>query len=261
MVWTLLGGGTGSIVLRQPTAIGAFTQDDVEGLAAECFNRIAVLPLAEFDFEKPTTATSNAVDPDVHRFHASLVKMLRWDKSAFHMDLRQRSGTGTEQVWNQGCFKYETEMKESPAADGDIDTEKILQIRLKTTFTCNDDFLTSVAPHVSVGNPASTLPKRRREQETEYDLLYADNSGLIDANGSHGTFKQNWRTMYLIHDAKTGAFAAPGRPVFVPGAMMDARVRALGPLLDLRGYPSRNPNVTAANLMGPRIGLVLNHGF
>src|SRR5262249_16699428 len=193
--------------------------------------------LAEFDFEKPTAADTDLVDPKVHQFHKALVYMLRLRKKALHMDLRQATGAGTEQVWNQGCYKYSAVMDESPDAAGDPITQMPRQIHVTTTFVCNDDALDRVTG-VSTGDPVST-PDFRREQETEYTLMY-DETGTIIDNGSIAGQNQNWLTMKLKHTYGQGDVSIN---VFVPSVMTDVG-KAGAAFVATPVTPGENPFVT-----------------
>ena len=64
-----------------------------------------------------------------------------------------------------------------PDAQGDPDTQKVRQIRIANTFTCNEDFVDFPVPTgVSVGDPETS--DYRREQLSEYVLIYGT-SGTI----------------------------------------------------------------------------------
>ena len=220
------GAALASIILKQPIAAGAFTVDDLEGLAADFFDEVGATQLAPspagtpFPFAKPTAAATDPLDKTVHEFHNTLREMLRSKKKAFHINLRQARGVGTEEVWNQGCYKYSSELKEDSAAAGDGETEKILQIAHKTNFICNEDFLDP--SNVSVDDPASN-PRWRREQESEYILIYRAD-GEIVPNGTLAGRKQNWLTMKLIHDKRGDV--TPPVDVFVPKRMFDVTTAA-----------------------------------
>lgn len=245
------GSSLASIILTQPTAIGQFTQDDLEGLAGDWFDKQTTDGLAEFPFKKPTPADTDEVDPLVHQFHKVLVFMLRLKKLAFHMNLRQATGEGKEQeVWNQGCYKYSSVMEESPSAVGDPTTEMPRQIHVTTTFVCNDDVQVG---GVSIGDPVST-PDFRREQETEYTLMY-DSLGVVIDNGSIAGLKQNWLTMKLTHTKGAGDTSIP---VFVPEIMSNV-LPAAGEFTSIPSTPGENPFVTSDRLI--TLGLTKNAGF
>jgi len=228
-----------------------FTQDDLEGLAGEWFDKQRTRPLATFPFEKPTAADTDLADPLVHKFHKILVSMLRLRKTAFHMNLRQASGTGSPQRWNQGCYKYSAVMEESPAAVGDPETEMPRQIHVTTTFICNDDAVDGTA--ASTGDPVST-PAFRREQETEYTLMYDPMGDVID-NGSIAGHNQNWLTMKLKHTFGQGD---TNLDIFVPEVMTNVAPAAAA-FGSSPSTPGENPFVTSDRLIG--LGLTKHPGF
>jgi hypothetical protein len=244
------GMSLASIVLTQPPAAGGFTQDNLEALAGEWFDKHPATALARFPFEKPTLADTDLVDPKVHRFHRVLVYMLRLKKKAFHMNLRQAAATGDAEVWNQGCYKYSAVMDESPDAVGDPETEMPRQIHVTTTFVCNDDAQES---GVSPGDPVST-PDFRREQETEYTLMY-DAMGEIINNGSIAGHKQNWLTMKLKHTHGQGDV---NFGIFVPALMSDV-APAAAKFVSPPSTPGENPFVTSGGLI--TLGLTKHPGF
>lgn len=240
-----------SIILAQPAATAGFTQDELEGLAGEFFDRFGSAPLATFPFEKPTAADTDGGDSLVHQFHNGFREMLKTKNKAFHMNLRQSTGTGSAEVWNQGCYRYHSEVREDPAAAGDADTQKIYQIKFKTTFTCNDDFLSA---GVSIGDPVSS-PTRKREQESEYILIFAPD-GLIRPAGAIAGRNQNWLTMKLVHTASGPV--TPPRNIFIPGRMRD--VTPIGARYTAATVETgKNPNVKSDRLR--TLGLTKNPGF
>jgi hypothetical protein len=157
------------------------------------------------------------------------------------------------EVWNQGCYKYEVEMREDPAAAGDPHTEQILQILHKMTFVCNDDFVQPNEPAgVSTGDPSDVT--LRRQQETEYMLIYGAD-GTVQPNGSLKGRKQNWLTMKVTREALEGAV---NKNVFVPEMMTDVR-RTAGAFKNDKTASGSNPEVTGARLT--TLGLKKNNGF
>lgn len=281
------GAALASIILQQPLVTSGFAEDELEGLAADFFNESFATPLAPphglypstrtdgletYPFAKPTPAPNEAVDKGVHQFHIALRTMLKLRRKALHMNLRQSDGLNVnnatvpptprdDEVWNQGCYKYSSDLKEDPNAAGDEETEKVLQIRHDTTFTCNDDFVQpGDATGVSIGNPRDT-PGYRREQETEYVLMYG-NDGDVIAGGTIAGNTQNWLSMTLTHD-----YAGPeSTPVFVPSVMMDVSQAAAAFVDSDTAHPSGaatrlggNPNVTGHRLS--QLGLRKNPGF
>jgi hypothetical protein len=142
-------------------------------------------------------------------------------------------------------------MEEDPNAAGTED-EKIQQILITNTFTCNDDFVTAAG--ISPGNPETGIGLGfRREQVTKYVLMYGADGTVFP--GAIAGRKQNWLSMELTHD-KNGP-AVPNRPVYIPSSMTD--VTGVG-----RGFPDPLPNggnpfVTAERLS--LLGLTKNAGF
>jgi hypothetical protein len=247
------GASLASIILKQPTAAGAYTEDELEGLGGEFFDKfggdqVSPTTIVTFPVTVPTAADTDDVDPYVDEFHIGLRKMLRQQKKALHINLRQSSGMGPEEVWNQGCYTYTAQMRESPAAAGDSLTEKIRQIELTNTFVCNADFLLA---NVSTGNPKDP-PRNRREQESKYILIYA-NDGEVIPNGSLAGVKQNWMTMKLKFDIN----AVMGNDVYVPRRMFDVSPAAAKFKNDATS--GQNPFVTGMRLT--TLGLTKNPGF
>jgi hypothetical protein len=243
------GAALASIILEDPAAVAPFTQDELEGLSAELFNPALADPLFRAPFERPTTAATDASDRIVHRFHTALRRMLRTEGVPVHADLRQASGSGTvDEVWNQGCYEYKSDMQEEPAAKGNEDTEKILQVRHSTRFKCNDDFLVGL---VSLSDPATSI--YRREQQSDYTLIYKDDGNILP-NGALAGVQQNWLTMTLTHHL--GSDVSPPAPVFVPSCMFDVRSAAASFTATFMGT---NPNVTGARLMS--LGITKKPGF
>jgi hypothetical protein len=268
------GATIASIALQQPQATRGFTQDELEGLAADFFNEYGAMPLAPpmgayypeytYPLEKPTPAPGEDVDRAVHSFHASLREMLRIQKRPLHMNLRNAAGElynrngayrGGE-VWNQGCYKYKSTVTEDPNAQGDEETEKIRQIKHETTFDCNEDF----AP-VSTGNPKDN-PDFRREQRTEYVLMYGDD-GDVMPNGTIAGNQQNWLNMVLTHKYPTDV--SPPIDLFVPAWVSDVTPAASHFIRDKKAHPSGkrgggNPHVNG-ELLITELGLRKNPGF
>ncbi len=232
------GAALASIILEQPAATGAFTEDELEGLAADFFDDKGASGLGgnrlqkhAFPFESPTEADSQGVDVLVHTFHQALRLMLRDRRQPLHMDLRQSSVGGAPEVWNQGCYTYRSVFREDPAALGDPETDRIRQMRIETHFITNGDF----APPTS-GDPV-TDPARRREQVTEYRLLYSD-GGLIWPVGSYGAWRQNWLSMKL----------SSGVPVYVPSLLSDVSLAA-DEFVDDVAKQGKNPLVNGHQLI------------
>jgi len=260
------GSSLASIILQQPVATGAFTEDELEGFAGEFFDNKGTYRLTshpalpafpgvtanELPLEIPTTADTDLSDPYVDRFHTALRSMLRTDRIPVQADLRQETGTGPREVWNQGCYYYKSEMKEEPGAKGDDDTEKILQIHHTTTFRCNEDFLDSHG--VSVSDPAHST--WRREQQSEYILIYKDD-GDIKPKGNLAGMKQNWLTMKLTY-AQDAPLPTP-TDIYVPSAMSDVRPFAATQFKNDSTILGRNPSLTGARLFS--LGLSKKPGF
>jgi hypothetical protein len=245
------GVALASIVFAQPAAAGGLTEDDLEGLAGEFLDnanatiKAGLLRLAGqhsalmFHFEKATAAATDSVDRLVHQFHDGMVEMLRLKEKAPLVNLRQASGAGAkDQVWNQGCFHYRAELKEDPDAAGNSETEKILQIKIKNRFACNDDFHQA---NVSTGNPVAN-PTLRREQETEYILMYGA-AGTVQPNGTIAGRKQNWLSTRLTRTAS----GAVDREVFVPAWIFDASSTA-GRFVNAATPQGANPSVRGDRL-------------
>jgi hypothetical protein len=249
------GASLASIILEQPQAAGGFTQEELEGLAGEFFNESGGTNLLSERLPKeiPTAADTDRVDPKAHRFHNGLRKMLRTKKMAVHINLRQARGTGADdEVWNQGCHTYKSSMREDPDAAGDTLLEKPFQIKITTSFTCNDDFVTPEdSTGISTSNPAA-FPNGRREQESKYILMYGGDGEVIP-NGTIAGRKQNWLTMTLKHTFKLGDV---NTEIFVPRSMYD--VTSAG--ADFRNnYRAENIDVTGARLI--QLGFKKNKGF
>ena len=83
-------------------------------------------------------------------------------------------------------------MKQDPNAAGSL-KEKVRQIKVKTTFVCNDDFF-----YPAGGSVGDSATQNRREQETEYILIYKGN-GNIWFDGVLAGRKQDWQSMKLKH--------------------------------------------------------------
>jgi CSLREA domain-containing protein len=281
------GAALASIILQQPRATGAFTEDELEGLAADFFNESGATPLAPphgvypstrtdgletYPFAKPTPAPGEDVDRGVHQFHIALRTMLKLRRKPLHMNLRQSDGLDVDntttpptprddEVWNQGCYSYSSNLKEDPNAAGDEETEKVRQIRHDTRFTCNDDFVEPRnATGVSIGNPRDT-PDYRREQESEYVLIYGNDGDLI-ANGTIAGNTQNWLSMTLTHYYGGNT----NTDVFVPSVVMDVSPAGAGFRDSDTAHPSGapgqlggNPYVTGHRLS--QLGMKKNPGF
>jgi hypothetical protein len=247
------GSTLASVILQQPAAAGGFTQDELEGLGAEFFNEYGGTALfAELPFEKPTAAATDQSDPTVHKFHNGLREMLRTKKKAVQINLRQARDTGSAEVWNQGCYKYNTSLKEDPDAAGDALLERPFQIKFTTSFICNDDFVTPEdKTGVSTSNPQD-FPNGRREQESTYILMYGGDGEVIP-NGTIAGRKQNWLTMTLKHTFRQGDV---NLGIFVPRSMFDVT----GAATEFQNNnPGTNPFVTVTRLV--QLGLKKNNGF
>jgi len=269
------GGSVASIILEQPAAVGTFTEDEVEGLATEFFEATGGDLLApthglftadtatgtdndDYPLVIPNAAVVSAADRDVHTFHDALRKTLRVMKFPVQTDLRQTSGTGTAEVWNQGCYSYSSKLEEDPAAAGDEDTEKILQIKHTTDFNCNDDF----------GPPSqkdATDPLLHRTQRSEYVLLYAPIDGEINPNVTIAGRSQKWQSMRLLHDS-TGDIdpgaTPPGRDIYIPSRVYNVRSAAAHFVNAVTTVPpgfDSNPKITGNNLT--TLGLKKNPGL
>jgi hypothetical protein len=250
------GAASASIILQQPEAARGFTQDELEGLAADFFIPYGGTTLFDgVGFEKPAPGTTDfSSDSNVHKFHNGLREMLRTKKKPVLIDLRQTSGTGDDaEVWNHACYTYSSSMKEDPNAAGDTLLEKPFQIKVTTSFTCNDDFVNPEnKTGVSTSNPKD-FPNGRREQEATYILMYAALDGEVIPNGEIAGRKQDWLTMTLKHTFKEGDVNVP---VFAPKIMIDMTPAAANFKND---NPGRNPSVTVTRLT--QLGLKKNNGF
>jgi hypothetical protein len=247
------GAALASIILKQPAAFGAYTEDDLEGISSDFFDnfggtKVSPTSIGIFPVTVPTAADTDDVDPYVDEFHIALRNMLRDQKKAVLIDLRQSGGAGAAEVWNQGCYTYTAQMRETPTAAGDSLTQKIREIEITNTFVCNSDFLLS---SVSAGNPKDA-PRNRREQESKYILIYATD-GEVDPNGSLAGVKQNWMTMKLTFDIN----AAKANDVYVPKLMIDAS--PAGAKYKNDATAGKNPFVTGKRLT--TLGLSKNTGF
>jgi hypothetical protein len=243
------GSALASIILQDPTSVRTFTQDELEGLSSEFFNESGATFLMNYEkFEKPKPG-EDPTDDRVHKFHNGLRELLRTKKTSLHLNLRQESGTkaneSDDQIWNQGCYTYSSSMMEDPGAAGDPIKEKIFQIKLDTSFVCNDDFLDPPNDNgVSKGNPKD-YTNGRREQASTYILMYG-NDGEIKPNGTIAGRKQDWQTMKLKHSFRQGD---TNIDLFIPESMSDVS-RAAADFKDGRAPAGRdsNPSVTADRL-------------
>ncbi len=246
------GSSLASIVLSQPVEKEKneihFTDEELEGLCG-CFmdnyDCARSNIFSNWPFAKPI-ADDTAADPTdlcADDFHIALRDNIGRDTKAIHMNLRQEHGSGTtDEVWNQGVYKFKAVFTEDPDALGS-ETEKGRQVKIETTFTANED----VFP--STGNPEIETCKKR-EQVATYRLVYTT-AGKIDLNyGLAGAAvplrKQNWMTMKL----GTGGMYTQGTDLFIPDSSFDAAAGTPGSALNISTNTGDNPNLTAARLKG-----------
>lgn len=259
--WGHCAGATvASILLQQPSAApsSGLTQDDLEGMAAEFFDKDPLYKTLAVFGEKATgqrasSSDTDAVDPLVHLFHDTLYTMLSVKRRPLLIDLRQSTGIGAAaEVWNQACYRYEARMREAPAAAGHRDLDAPRQIEVVNSFVCNHDFLSPGG--VSTGQPHPGADERR-EQQAVYTLIYGAD-GEVMPNGEIAGVKQNWTSMQVTHVG--GALFPPPYEVYVPWIMCDVSASATK-FVDSSSVSGYNPHVTGQRLI--ELGLQKNVGY
>lgn len=208
------GASVASILLEQPRAAAGFSQDELEGMAADFFDGFGALAL-EWDWPhvKPSPGFGDQADWYADNFHARLREYLRDRRVPLHMNLRQETGVGSSQVWNHAVYKYSAEFVEDPEAVGDPWVDKPRQLRIRTVITANEDFYQNGA---SGGTPEDGP---RREQEAVYSLVYGPAGDIVpDATQPR---PQNWRSLTLL----SGGGRA-GTPLYIPSGITDVRPAA-----------------------------------
>ncbi len=261
------GAVIASILLEQPRATLGFSDDELEGLAAEYFGGQVVKGVEIADPRKgelATAAATDAIDASVHRFHDFFRGLLKDQAVPFSMTLRQHDGPQMwrkvrgqyqpqpPQVWNQACYSYTAELREDPAAIGDPETETIRQIQVVNRFTTNNDY----APPSDASAPSSPGPLRFA---TEYLLLYGTSGEVLEdgvlSTGSGAQVRQNWRSFTV--DPPVASPEPPDR--FVPWLLADVRPAARAFAAQVPPATTSNPEVRADRLAW--LGLSLRSEF
>lgn len=202
------GGALASAALKQPVAAHGFTEEELEGLASDFFNRMSFAPMEkDWPFERPA-AGRDPTDKFADEFQLHLRKFILDTKvrAPILMDLRQSDGAGSAEIWYQVVYRYTTRMVEAPDAVDDEERDQPLQILHTTRFVANDDF----AP--SAGDPETG---RRREQEALLLLMYLKRSGKVSSNAGSPR-DQDW--IRLLNLSKLGAPSVP-----IPERIYDVR--------------------------------------
>ncbi len=207
------GACVASILLHQPQASGGFSQDELEGLAADFFDGFGGMALEwAWPFVKPAPGYGDQADLYADNFHQRLREYLRDRRVPLHMDLRQETGAGNPQVWNHAVYRYESEMVEDPDALGDPWTDMGRQILVRTTLVANEDFFGAQG---SSGTPEND---QRRVQEAVYSLVYSSQGEIVpDAREPR---PQNWQSMTLRSSVRAGT------SLYIPSTITDVRVIA-----------------------------------
>lgn len=243
------GAALASVLLEPPEAAAGFGQDELEGLAADFFDRFGAQPLLwDVPAEHPSPAAGEPVDPLADDLHVQLRAYLRQRGVPLVADLRQASGTGPPEVWVHALHRYRSVLEEDPRAVGDPRTERVLQVRVTTDLVANALYS---GPPGGAGSAGDAASGPTRAQRAVYGLVYAPSGEVVpDAAILR---PQNWESLVLLRED-----GSAGPSLYAPQGLADVRPAARHVTGEARPV-GRNPYVSSEALEA--LGLRLRSAF
>jgi hypothetical protein len=196
---------TAAAIFKKVPAASGFDPIDLQWMLTEIAMRHAVPQLrCEFHLggenqAYPRSAPSNQeeakpeggqnVDRDAGRFHAALVRVIKRRAEPALMDFRalQKWG-GPDEVWNQLCYKFESEVVEAEDDRAGADEEALARrVSVKTRLTANAD-----NENLAKNNGDPESDGQGWIRDCEYTISFDKNGNVDIANPSNNYTYVGW---------------------------------------------------------------------